>query len=217
MTEPNKETPPGGGAAPDSAAEIARLKAENERLVAEKKASDERFKTLDSKIDALIPKREEPKKEAEPDPYLEPLKAADALFERKLAPYVQTVVSNEESRQLEEVAKLEHATDYMDEIKQVYQMVPPESRMRAGAAKAAYDYVMGRHLADIRKKDAEKSSRAPEFTESVGSGSTKPKASAALSDQEKRAAAAYGMSEEEYRLWQTDPEKAAAEARKKSA
>lgn len=151
------------------------------------------------------------------DFYTKPQEAAEALFDKKMAPYKQAFLNNEEVRQMQELTKLPFYDDYKDQITNVMKSSHPDARAQAGFAKAAYDYVIGRNVDEVTEKKAKAKERTPEFTETKGSAAPASASEPELSDLEKRVAEGQGIPVDKYIGWRDKPDEMVAERLKKGA
>lgn len=209
---------PGGGTlTPEDVAKIVEankaLEAQNKTLADSNKAMQGKFAELSGQVAQALQNQNRPAPVvADPEPELEPnaRRALERLIDAKMKPAVDVVMNNEETRQLVELAGLEFYGDYKDEIDQVMAQAAPGARARAGFAKAAYDYVMGKHLDEVVAKKVEKASKKVEFTETTSSAAPNPKRDGKLSAEEKVIAERTGQSEADYIAWRDDPDGQAA-------
>lgn len=183
----------------------------------EQVASNTRFDDLSKQVMELAKDRVPPASgetvtpPAKTDFYTEPEKAAEELFERKIAPMKQAFLNNEEIRQMQEVLQLPFASDFQKEIQQVMASSSPEAKVQPGFAKAAYHYVMGVKREEVKKLEAKKKENEPEFVETRSTGTARRTEEPTLSDAERRVAEGLGMPADKYTDWRDKPDEKVAE------
>lgn len=138
--------------------------------------------------------------------YDQPDEAAAALFDAKMKPLQDAYVKGESSRQLEEVAKLPYASDYIKEINDIVERAPEHLKIQPGYAKGVYHLIMGVHKDEVFAKMKEAEARKPEFTETTSHAAPPAAKSDNLTAEEKAIADRTGVPHDEYKKWRDNPD-----------
>ena len=189
----------------------------------EKQAKTEVQGRFNKLSDRLINSDEPPAKREEPavppektDFFTEPEKAANELFDRKMAPMASAFLTDKESAHMTYVMSMPNAEEFADEIKAIFDGATPQAKVSPSFGQEVYRYIRGKHYDEFQKADSTRKSKEPEFHESTSSGGGGRKETPTLSPMEQEAAEGLGLTADKYIRWRDSPDEARKDKRSKS-